>query len=359
MTGDDDLRARVRQALAAGREEPPPGFQHRVLGAVATASERSAGRDGDHTPRLVPAVAAFLALAMIAAMLAAYSGLRATPGQNADVIGGAAAQARENRALREGADALESQTGGSVDAMRSAGQVALADGRNDASVAAYLNRPSPLAGWPRIRAAYDRLESYAPMLGSTDVNQVALASYASERYAGEIHADLLGGLPGKTIVVSLQAQQLWAYDGGRLATTTLVTTGSPAVPTDVGPMKVLRHAHPWTIKSPYPKGSVYWYPNTVVQWMLWFTTTGEGLHDAPWQACCYGPGSENDLSLRSHGAIHVPVQAEVFLYNWAPDGTPVIVYPGDGTPVGSQLSQMTTDDRGNPLGPPPDLTPLP
>jgi lipoprotein-anchoring transpeptidase ErfK/SrfK len=351
MTGDDELRARVRQALAARREVPAPGFQQRVLGAVAAASERSPGRDGDHTPRLIPAVAAFLAMAIIAGMLGVSGGLRATPSRHAGAIGGAAAQAQENRALREGADALISQTGGSFDAMRSAGQVALANGRNDASVAAYLNLPSPLAGWPRIRAAYDRLESYAAVLGSTDVNQVALASFATQRYARELHNELASSMPGKTIVVSLQAQQLWSYDNGHQVATTLVTTGSPEVPTDLGPMKVLRHAHPWTLKSRFPMGSPHWYPNTVVQWMLLFTSTGEGFHDALWQTCCYGPGSENNHPGATNGTIHVPLQAEVFLYNWAPDGTPVIVYPGDGTPVGSQLSRMTTDDHGNPHSP--------
>jgi lipoprotein-anchoring transpeptidase ErfK/SrfK len=350
MTGDDELRARVRQALAARREEPSPGFQHRVLGAVAAASERSPGRDGDHPPRLVPAVAVLLALAIIAGMLAVSGGPPAAPGRRADAIGGAAAQAQEYRTLREGADALKSQAGGNADAMRSAGQVALANGRNDASVAAYLNRSRSLDGWPPISATYGRLEPYSALLGSTDVNQVALASYATQRYAREIHNGLAGSMPGKTIVVSLQAQQLWAYDNGHQAATTLVTTGSPRVPTDVGPMNVLGHAHPWTLKSPWPRGSPYWFPDTVVQWMLWFTRTGEGLHDAPWQACCYGPGPVNHPG-GTTGTIRVPLQAEMFLYDWAPDGTPVIIYPGDGTPVGSQLSRMTTDDHGNPLTP--------
>jgi len=29
---------------------------------------------------------------------------------------------------------------------------------------------------------------------------------------------------------------------------------------------------------------------------------------------------------------------------------PVIVYPGDGSPVANQLSQITTDDQGHPKG---------
>jgi hypothetical protein len=40
------------------------------------------------------------------------------------------------------------------------------------------------------------------------------------------------------------------------------------------------------------------------------------------------------------------------MYGWADLGTPVDIYPGDGTPVAQQLAQMTTDDQGNPLNPP-------
>jgi hypothetical protein len=39
------------------------------------------------------------------------------------------------------------------------------------------------------------------------------------------------------------------------------------------------------------------------------------------------------------------------MYDWAVEGTPVDVYPGDGTPVANQLALMTTDNNGVPLNP--------
>jgi hypothetical protein len=37
------------------------------------------------------------------------------------------------------------------------------------------------------------------------------------------------------------------------------------------------------------------------------------------------------------------------LFDWAPIGTPVVVYPGDGSPVASQTKQQSVDAVGNPV----------
>jgi len=133
---------------------------------------------------------------------------------------------------------------------------------------------------------------------------------------------------------------------------TPVTTGIWGVGdfgTDFGPMKVLHKDHPWKMQSPWPKGSQYWYPDTVVQYATFFTNTGESIHDAAWESdSVLGPGSQYNLSTRSHGCIHVPFGDATWMYNWADVGMPVIVYPGDGSSVSNQLSKITTDDQGNP-----------
>ena len=85
---------------------------------------------------------------------------------------------------------------------------------------------------------------------------------------------------------------------------------------------------------------------------LWFTDNGEGLHDASWQPdATLGPGSQNG-PFASHGCVHVPLAAVTTLYQWAPIGTPVVVYPGDGASAMSQVAQQTVDAAGNPLGGP-------
>jgi len=114
-------------------------------------------------------------------------------------------------------------------------------------------------------------------------------------------------------------------------------------------MQVLRKDAPWTMQSPWPKGSPEWYPDTVVQMVLWFTKNGEGLHDAGWQPdATLGPGSQFG-PFASHGCIHLPLAAVQTLFDWAPIGTPVVVYPGDGSPVKSQALQQSVDAMGNPV----------
>lgn len=258
---------------------------------------------------------------------------------------------QESAEIQRAAAVLLAQTGANLDAVRKAGNDAVAAGRNEATVAAYMNKPRPFQNLAEVNRAYSRLEKFAGQVGSSDLDQAASAAAAAQRFSGEIHGALMSGFPSKAILISYTGQELWAYQDGKLAHDTLVTTGRPALPTDIGPMKVLSKSSPWTMHSPWPPGSPAWYPDTVVQMVLWFTNTGEGLHDAYWQGCCWGPGSQFGPDA-SHGCIHVPFGSEQFLFRWADVGTPVIVYPGDGTPVSSQMNQISTDDQGNPLGGP-------
>lgn len=265
-----------------------------------------------------------------------------------DIASQAAAQEAQNRAVAQAADQLRAQNGGNADAVRKAGEDALANGRNDASIAAYMNKSAPFKGLDVLNRLYARLEKYGSMLGSGDPAQSAMGAAGAQLLAGQIHDALVGGLPGKAILISWADQHLWAYENGKLVQETPVTTGRPALPTDLGPMKVLKKDSPWKMHSPWPKGSPYWYPDTTVKMVVWFTNTGEGLHDADWQRCCWGPGSQYTGNA-SHGCIHLPDAAESFVYRWSEIGIPVVVYQGDGSRVDEQLSRITTDDHGNPF----------
>jgi lipoprotein-anchoring transpeptidase ErfK/SrfK len=117
-------------------------------------------------------------------------------------------------------------------------------------------------------------------------------------------------------------------------------------------MKVLSKDHPFKFHSPWPRGSVHWYPDTTVQWVTFFTDSGESFHDAYWEPdSALGPGSQFNTWTRSHGCVHLPYSLAAWLYGWADVGTPVDVIPADGQPVSEQLSLMTTDSQGNPLNP--------
>lgn len=260
----------------------------------------------------------------------------------------------EMQQVQQAAQQVVAQNGGNLAAIQQAGSQAIGNANNDASVVAYLAKSGPFKGADAVARAASRLDKWAGLIGSADVNQAAQGTAAALRYGGQVHDALMGGLPAKVVIVSFQAQHLWAFEGPKVVLDTPVTTGiwgQGDFGTDFGPLKVLWKSHPWTMHSPWPKGSQYWYPDTVVQWTTFFTNTGESIHDAAWEPDSeLGPGSQYNLSTRSHGCIHVPFGDAQWMFNWADVGMSVIVYPGDGSPVANQLTKITTDDKGNPKG---------
>jgi lipoprotein-anchoring transpeptidase ErfK/SrfK len=270
-------------------------------------------------------------------------------GASAIALGGAQtgnaqdqAAARETAALQAEAASLRAKYQADPQTLRASAQAELVAGRNDGTVVALLK----LRSADRSSAA---LEHYGAMLASADLRQLALGAAGVHHFGAQIHSALLHGGPTRLITVSVQGQRLIAYDRGSVVVDALVTTGRPALATDIGAMRVLHKDSPWTMHSPWPKGSPTWYPDTVVQMVLWFTSNGEGLHDASWQPdSTLGPGSQNG-PYASHGCIHVPLAAVKTLFDWAPIGTPVVVYPGDGSPVATQLLQRSVDPVGNPI----------
>ena len=271
------------------------------------------------------------------------------PGANAVAQNGQSPQnavldsdAAENAAIQAEASQLRARYHADPASLLASGQAALSAGRNDATVALFLRR-----GWAGRLSGL--LERYGAMLSRVDSSTVALAAAGIQHYAKQLHTRLMQDGPDRLITISLQAQRLIAYDRGRVVVDTLVTTGRPALATDIGAMHVTRKDSPWTMQSPWPKGSSEWYPDTPVRMVLWFTDNGEGLHDASWQPdATLGPGSQSG-PYASHGCVHVPLAAVTTLFQWAPVGTPVVVYPGDGSAAVSQVAQQTVDASGNPL----------
>jgi lipoprotein-anchoring transpeptidase ErfK/SrfK len=272
-----------------------------------------------------------------------------------DATKAGSAQQAENDVIQAAATALAAKDGNSIDAVRKEGRDALFSGRNDATIAAYESKPGRFAAYPQVAVAYSRLEHYVGRLDSSNLSDVAIGAAALQRYGGQIHTLLMLGLGPKHVILSFEAQHVWAYENGKLVMDTPATTGvrgNTAYGTDFGPMKIISRSHPFKMHSPWPQGSQYWYPDATVQWASFFTSSGEAFHDASWQAdSTLGPGSQYQSWTRSHGCVHITYSQAQWMFSWADEGTPVDVYPGDGTPVAQQLKLMTTDDQGNPLNP--------
>jgi hypothetical protein len=252
-----------------------------------------------------------------------------------------AARAADLAAVQAEADRLTQVAAGSIDAVRQVGVQALADGRNYATAKAYLR----LA----LGRSYDLLENDAARLGGAELADVALAAALLERYRDDLHAELIAALPHKLIFVSIQAEELWAYQDQKLFVNTLVTTGLPQLPTDTGLMRISHKNSPVHFVSPFPKGSPYDYGTIDARYALWFQPSGEAIHDSWWRSW-YGPGS-NLNGHGSHGCIGVPYGPIDQLYPWGDVGTPVLVIPGDGSTVADQLARKTYDDPSWGLGP--------
>jgi hypothetical protein len=86
------------------------------------------------------------------------------------------AQQAENDAVAQASEQLKAQNGGNADGIKKAGSDALSSGRNDASVAAYMNKSRPFKGFDALNRLYSKLESYGQRQGSGDPNQSAQGS---------------------------------------------------------------------------------------------------------------------------------------------------------------------------------------
>jgi len=148
-----------------------------------------------------------------------------------------------------------------------------------------------------------------------------------------------GGAPpaanttGKLIKVVISRQWLWAYDNGKVVFDTPVTTAQPGLVTPTGTFQIFSHLHPTTFYSPWPPGSPYWYPPTHINYAMGWHSGGYFIHDSYWRSV-YGPGTNvwhydpvDGYETGTHGCITGPLQAIIWLYNWAPNGTTVEVDP--------------------------------
>jgi hypothetical protein len=218
---------------------------------------------------------------------------------------------------------IAAQDKGSVDAARTAAKGALTKVQGDLQTAGIFKMD--------VSFIQGRVQKLATDLGTAttlkDVEQI----YGSLAVRDKVLQEAMSNtLPEKAITISLKDQTLRAYLRGQQVFWTYVTTGRPGLETDPGSFHVYLKASPWIMKSPWPKGSRWWYPDTPVKMTLWFNG-GAAIHDASWRAY-YGPGTEFPhydpfgANTGTHGCVNVPYGNMVWLWNWTPSGTPVVVY---------------------------------
>jgi hypothetical protein len=136
---------------------------------------------------------------------------------------------------------------------------------------------------------------------------------------------------GRVVTISLREQTARFYENGKLVFWAYVTTGRPEAPSPPGLHFAIDHEYHILFQSGDPKGSALWYAPTPVNYGIRYAAGGYFLHDAWWRYK-FGPGSNlphwDPLAFNggSHGCVNFPEDVMGWVYNWVPDGAPIVVY---------------------------------
>jgi lipoprotein-anchoring transpeptidase ErfK/SrfK len=123
----------------------------------------------------------------------------------------------------------------------------------------------------------------------------------------------------KRILVSINQQHLWAYDGNTQVYDSAVITGASALgdATPIGTWRIYSKVTNTHLIGPT------W--NDFVQ--FWMPFVGAyGLHDASWRDPSQF-GTSTYPQQGSHGCVELPVATAAWLFNWAAVGTQVTIEP--------------------------------
>src|SRR6266566_619880 len=194
--------------------DPPPWHEryNRTNTMFASAGSLLGWRTARPAPQ--PSRRTLLIAVVVAGLGLSVPGANAVARNDPSIL--SAPGAAEDAAVQAEATQLRARYHADPAALLASAQAALAAGRNDATIAYFLER-----GWAdRLNAA---LERYGAMLGTADLSTEALADAGIQRYATQLRASLIKSGPTRLITISLQAQRLIAYDRGRVVVDTLVT----------------------------------------------------------------------------------------------------------------------------------------
>lgn len=123
--------------------------------------------------------------------------------------------------------------------------------------------------------------------------------------------------PGRLIAVDTYEQTLVAYQDGRTAFATLISSGLSAESTPPGTYHVYARLNHGLMTGAYRRDASDYYYLEDVPFILYFDGD-RAIHGAYWH--------DSFGSKRSHGCVNVSVSDAKWLLDWAPQGTPVIVF---------------------------------
>lgn len=129
---------------------------------------------------------------------------------------------------------------------------------------------------------------------------------------------------GKVIDISIPDQQMTIIENYQIVNKFPVSTGKWDMPTPIGTHQIYNHI-PEAYSTPY---DLY-----MQNWMAITPDGGYGIHGLPYWKYSWGNvyEGENHLGIRvSHGCVRLSIANSAWLYNWAPNGTTVIIHDTSG-----------------------------
>lgn len=122
----------------------------------------------------------------------------------------------------------------------------------------------------------------------------------------------------KWIEVDTTNKRMYAYSGGIVVNSFLISAGAPATPTVLGQFAIYSKQRIQNMRGLNADGSRYFQPD--VEWVNYFYAD-YAIHGNYWRPTNYF-GNINS----SHGCVGIVNSDAEWIYNWAPVGTPVIVH---------------------------------
>ncbi len=166
------------------------------------------------------------------------------------------------------------------------------------------------------------------------------ADYKDKTAYNQVHATDLQMLnhyklqKGQVLMISQSESAMRLYQDGKLVRSFIVTLGRVELPIVPGVWAVMNRLAPTVFKSPYPKGSPYYYNDTPINYAIQYHAGGYFVHDSWWRAD-YGMGTQFPHSDSggavsatngSHGCINVPTEQAGWIYNNTDWNTLIVIY---------------------------------
>lgn len=130
-----------------------------------------------------------------------------------------------------------------------------------------------------------------------------------------------GRFAGRYVEIDLSAQRLHFIEGDNYHRTAIISTGKWDTPTPIGDFEILNH-----IETAWSKRYGLYMPKWMGLKKAEGTYEGYGMHGLPYWPNGRREGKNHLGRPVSHGCIRLGEEDIAYLYDWAPNGTPVVIH---------------------------------